>query len=238
MIDRMTEEKITRETRANKRMMKATSEIIAERESDHSPVVQKVERSTGGAMHNDDCDILDMLIIIRISVLGDFAGLDVQCGIGVVVQSLDGLRWKTSATQGLPMIEMDQSFDETNFEVKTNYGNVEQMIPGQTSDGVLDVNLISDPKFKVNEEINVMDIMVMTALDYVTGDADAVCCALLCDVADFMLSAIVDHRTISSNNNTAKYHKVSGVTRVSSNFKTIFQTVIVYFFSPRIVLKK
>ena len=67
---------------------------------------------------------------------------------------------------------------------------------------------------------------------------DAVCCDLLCDVADFALSAIVDHRTISSKTNTAKYHKDSGVTGGSSTLKTTFQTVIVYFFSPRIVFAK
>ena len=54
-------------------------------------------------------------------------------------------------------------------------------------------------------------------------------------VADFEHSDGVDHRTTSCNKTTTdEYYKDSGVVGVNSNFRSIFQTVLVCFPSPRI----
>ena len=52
------------------------------------------------------------------------------------------------------MLGMAQSSEENNIVEKTNFGNVEQVIPDQIPEGIPDEKLVSDSKCKVNEEIN------------------------------------------------------------------------------------
>ena len=83
---------IARETRANRTVVKVTSETITARNMDHSTVVRKTAKNTGTESPIEACAFLVVLRNTRISVLWNFVGLDIQRETDkvFVLWSLDG----------------------------------------------------------------------------------------------------------------------------------------------------